>query len=105
MQNHCGVIFSVDGLVNVILRREDLSRIRFHGSGWFLANGMERLEIRVDFLHLQTGDKGKQVEPVRTDIAYSAQRTTQIRFQAPVPIGGQEKPILEVRALQDEKIT
>ena len=44
------------------------------------------------------GHERHQVEPVRADVADGAERAAAIRLQPPVPVTGEEEPVLEVAA-------
>src|SRR5687767_6941788 len=105
VQKNRGVIFCADRLINVIIRRKHFSSKRLQRFGRFLANRMEGFEIGIHFFDTQTSDKSKQVQPVRADVADGAQCASEIWFEPPVPIGGEEQPILEIRTLHDEDVT
>jgi len=102
MKHDRGIVFSADGLVDVIFGGEDFPREGFERLGRLLADGMEGLEIRINFFHMQASDEGQQVEPVRTNIAHSPKRATKPGLQPPVPVGREEQPILQIRTLHDE---
>src|SRR5258706_4518624 len=103
MQNDGCIIFGTDRLVDKIPRRQNFPGKSFKGFYWFLADLIKGFEVRIDFINSQARDKGEQVKPVRTDIANSAQCATQFRFEPPIPISGEDQPVLQIRALYDEE--
>ena len=62
------------------------------------------MKVSADGLNALAGDKGHQVQPVRTDVGDGTHGATQARFQAPVPVGGKEQPVLQIRTLDDVDI-
>ena len=44
------------------------------------------------------GDIGHQVEPVRADVADGPESAAAFRLEAPVPVGLEQQPVLEVAA-------
>ena len=105
MQDDGGVILGVDMLIDVIFERQNISSEGLEWFDWFLADGMEGFEVSIDFFDVQTGDEGQQVKPVGADVAHRAQSPAQVWFEAPVPVGGEEHPVLLIRTLQDEHVT
>jgi hypothetical protein len=66
------------------------------GAGRLVANLHERREIGHHALDPEAADEARQVQPVGPDVADGAERAALGRVQAPVPVGVQQEPVLEV---------
>ncbi len=63
-----------------------------------LAHGDDRGEVGHHRLDAAAGDELQQVDPVRADVADRAQLAALGRVQAPVPVGVEQQPVLQVAA-------
>ena len=81
-----------DGLVGP-LQGEGL-----HGAGGLLANLDECRQVRHDRHDRLPGDERREIQPVRADVADGAEGPAALGLEAPVPVGLEEEPILEVAA-------
>ncbi len=79
-------------------------RAQLPGKGFYFANRPlahrdAGSQICHHFGDFQPGDEHHHVHPVRADIRHAAQRAALFGQQPPVPIGGQQQPVLQVRAV------
>ena len=94
----------MNGLCHRFNRGLQFAGKRINRRGWFLAHRDKGLKIGANSFDALAGDKGQQIQPVRTNVGDGTHHATQIRLQPPVPIAGQQEPVLQIRTLHDVDI-
>src|SRR5271154_1809004 len=60
-----------------------------------MARGQNSRQVRAKLRNLAVGEPSNQIEPMRADVRDGAQLTAEFCFQAPVPVGGKQQPVLK----------
>ena len=102
MQQHGAVVVGGDFHIIEFGGRSFLEA--FYSAARLAPDGEHGREIGAYLGDFASGQPGDSVEHVGADIGDGAQLASQLRFQAPVPVGGIKKPILQEAAMHEARL-
>lgn len=69
-----------------------------------MPDGNDGGKVSADFDDFAPGNPHHEVEPMRANVGDGAEFASQFGFEPPVPVGGEEKPILEKTSVDDARL-
>jgi len=69
------------------------------------AGGQNGVKISTEIGDLGIGKEHGKVEPMRANVGDGAKFATELRFESPVPVGGEEQPVLKKTAVNEFDLT